>query len=203
MSFACGFLESGGLMMMAPVMSDSKIYIITGGTYAGKTTTVEAIEGRGINTIRESAMEVIGDLAERMGLAGSVKWRRMHPSDFQLMIAERQLLKEDRLRSSSGLTFADRGALDAIAYSRLYGIPVLDELIRVCQRTRYAAAFLLDTLPEFDERIGSGRICTYDESLAVAKLINDVYREFSVPVHLVPIMSVEERVEHILRLSTA
>ena len=174
--------------------------VITGGPYSGKTTVIDALCARGHTVVREAAIQVIDDLTRQLGVAEQVAWRKENPEDFQVKILGKQEELEDAAArdAGTGLVFLDRGRLDGIAYCRVYGRAVPEQVEVGCQDLPYDCVFLLDTLRDFDGRAASGRTSDRARSLFIRDHLAEVYRERGFDVVFVAEMPVAERVEFIL-----
>lgn len=177
----------------------AELVVITGGSYAGKTTVIRALADRGHAVIPEAAFEVIEQLTQEMGLAAQATWRRNNVVAFQRRIAQLQLERERIARASSEpFVFCDRGVFDGLAYCHIAGETWPDELHEHAASVHYAHAFVLDTLSNFDDRQDSGRIHSRDDSVEVSNLLVDLYSTRADAVTRVPEMPITKRVEMIL-----
>ena len=179
-------------------MSSPRLIVVTGGPCSGKTTLIEALERAGHHTVREAAIDVIGRLNERKGVEGQVQWRRDHPLEFQRMVFELQVKREDSLHPELGVVFLDRGIADGIAYCRNFGIEPPGEFVDRARRSGYAGVFLLETLESFDDRPGTGRMSSREDSLRIGRLIEEAYQDLGVSVTRLGLASNHERVERVL-----
>ena len=176
----------------------SRLLVVTGGPYSGKTTLVGALAGRGFATVQEAAIDVIGTLNETMGVEGQRDWRRSHPLEFQQMVFELQVRREEALGSSSGPVFLDRGIADGIAYCANAGFEPPGRFRDRAIASAYEHAFVLETLEGFETRGTTGRMSRRADSLRIGCLIADAYGSIGVAVTLVGGMPVEERLEIVL-----
>jgi predicted ATPase len=183
----------------------NQVYVITGGTFAGKTTTTEALGKLGHKTLPEAAMQVISDLIEKHGYENSLKWRAKNKALVQQLIGEAQYAQERSIYLSDkkvGPYFLDRGLLDAVAYCRILHVEPTDKLKKLARlaAAHYTTAFVLETLPKFDERDGSGRVCKRTDSEAARNAILQVYTEYGVKTYGIPSSPVGNRVNQIIEL---
>src|SRR5262249_22769652 len=134
--------------------------VITGGPYAGKTEVIKSIAAKGFDTLEESALLVINE--QRLKLKGRFKkWRDSHYLDFQNQIFLRQRRLEIAKRRSEKTLFLDRSAVDCIAYLELRrekrkDIKVPKEMLIYAEEMQFQKVFVLDTLPDYDERRDTG-----------------------------------------------
>jgi len=168
--------------------------VITGGPGSGKTTLVEEFGMRGHATVPEAAIQVIAGLNEEMGVDAQKRFRRSDSIGFQELVLKRQLELEKEYAKREGVVFLDRGRLDGLAYLRHFGAVPSAEQLELLTGRAYDHVFLLETLEVFEDRPDSGRMSKREDSIAIARGIEDVYREYGYEPIGVPECSVEERV---------
>ena len=184
---------------MSPAASGPKLIVITGGPGSGKTTLVEALGERGYPTVPEAAIQVIAELNEELGLEQQKRWRLADPVAFQRRVFARQLEHERGIDGALGeLVFLDRGLLDGLGYLRHFGQELPPDLEEAARVVRYDAVFFLDTLTDFVQREGTGRMSGRTDSLAIGERILEVYRERGYDVVRVPELSVADRMAWVL-----
>lgn len=179
-------------------MAGSRLVVVTGGPFSGKTTLVRALAGHGHRTVPEAAIDVIDRLNVEMGVEGQRAWRSARPLEFQRMIFDLQLERERPLGRGSGLVFLDRGIADGIAYLMSAGVEPPGEFRDEALASRYAHAFVLETLEGFEKRGSSGRMSDREGSVRIGRLLARVYADLGVPVTHVGSSTLEERVETVL-----
>ncbi|MBW2261310.1 MAG: ATP-binding protein [Deltaproteobacteria bacterium] len=179
----------------------ARLVVVTGGPFSGKTTLVGVLAGRGFATVDEAAIDVIGTLNGTMGVQGQRSWRRSHPLEFQQMVFELQVHREEALEPHLGPVFLDRGIADGIAYCANAGIGHPSTFRDRAIASGYGHAFVLETLEGFETRGTTGRMSCREDSRRIAGLIADAYRSIGVPVTLVGRMPVEERLELVLGIA--
>ena len=165
------------------------LYVISGGPSCGKTTTLKALEARGFLTIPEAARDII----DREAAKGAHIPSLVSSEAFQVAVGRLQLQRE---AAAAGIAFADRGTPDNLGYHKLYNIRTPPELKDNCRNRPYAAVFVLEMLPQFEQ---AGRTETPEQARQLEQLIEESYRELGYRVVRVPVMTVEERVEFIIR----
>ena len=132
--------------------------VLTGGDHAGKTTLLEALRAEGYAVVHEAALEVIEELNHELGVDAQRSWRNAHWTRFQARVAQRQRELERAARDSGARALVlDRGLPDGIAFCRLAGVSLPDELLEGLER-RYDHVLLLDTVMPFAARPETGRI---------------------------------------------
>jgi len=160
-------------------------YVITGGPSSGKTTLIEEFRSRGHKVLEEIARIVI---SKRQGYeATNEEWDIR-----QRMILERQLKQEKTLGDE--LTFLDRGIIDNYAYFMLRNNKIPEDTS--FPKCDYSQIFVLDRLPLVYDGL---RTETEEEAERVHRMLINAYKKFGyAPVH-VPVMSVDRRVDFILK----
>lgn len=176
-----------------------KKVVITGGTHSGKTSLILRLSELGYPVIPEAAIEVIKRLNELIGTEAQVAWRAQHLCAFQGIVWDRMLKLELGVERSADSVFYDRGFFDGFAYLKDH-----DEKMRELFDARYRSyalynkAFVLETLPEYNERRRTGRTSTYQDSCETGKALARIYSEEKIETIWLPVMSVEERCEFVL-----
>ncbi len=176
--------------------------VLTGGDHAGKTTLLEALRAEGYAVVREAALEVIEELNRELGVDAQRSWRDANWTRFQARVARRQHELERAARDSGARTLVlDRGLPDGIAFCRLAGVALPDELREGLER-RYDHVLLLDTVTPFATRPETGRIGGLERSRALRDLLRSVYEELGYapePLALLPVRDRMARVRALLR----
>lgn len=160
-------------------------YVITGGPCTGKTTMLEALKNEGYSIIPEAARKIISE--EKL-----VPW--VCRKGFQKRIIEVQLDLESRI--NGGLTFLDRGLPDNIAYFRVDGVPVDQELIDIC-KGRYDKIFLLEPLKMYVNDYA--RKENKEIMIKIHSEIEKIYRELNYKIISVPVLQINERKKFIIK----
>ncbi len=165
--------------------------VITGGTYAGKTSLVELFKKDKFKVIPDIGLKIIQELNSKLGKEKQKQFRANHPLNFYSMIIKRQLALEKKLNSK--IVILDRGVHDYIAMLELTGTKVPVSLMRLVKNISYDLVFICDTLSKFNERKSSGRSLTKNDSLKLNKLIKKIYQNKSNKVIRVKEMPLEKR----------
>jgi predicted ATPase len=182
----------------AASVTQPEFVVITGGPGSGKTTVIEALAGLGYRTVPEAAIQVIEELNQELGLEGQKRWRAAHTGRFQDRVLDLQIELEKKCATAPGFVFLDRGRLDGLAYLRHFGGGASSEQLDRIGEVRYSHVFLLATLRSFSERGASGRTSQRADSLAIAKRIEEVYRESGYQPVALPQMPPADRVAFIV-----
>jgi predicted ATPase len=166
-------------------------YVITGGPSVGKTSVLNELAKKGYRVIQETAREIIDEQLKKG--VGILPWK--DPITFQEQIAKRQMRMEREIKKEE-IVFLDRGLPDGVAYYILHNVKPPKKLMALSKK-RYAKVFVLDPLLQYTS--------TYyrkeDEKTAKKehKLVIDVYERFGYKIVRVPPLSVQKRVDYILK----
>lgn len=175
-----------------------KKIVITGGTFAGKTTLIEAFAREGYQTIPEAAMQIIDETTEKMGMEAMKKWRRDSIGDFQTLIANRVLKLESEIQNGKdNLIFCDRGLHDSLGYLKLVSAAVPEAIVPLFSKHKYDLVFLCDVIKNFDIRSSTGRIENYKSSYRAGELIGESYKKYGHKVIRVKEMTVASRIKFV------
>jgi predicted ATPase len=181
---------------------ETRIYVITGGPGAGKSSVIDGLSAAGYTTIPEAAMEikVREKKKKEQGLPYTLS-ENDNPG-FQQLILARQLVLENHAK---GITFMDRGIIDSIAYCEYWHTPIPDNLDKACRSTKYHRIFILEPLPIQLYRNEQARDETPEQARRLHDLIDKAYRKYGYTPLLVPYFtgskeeSVRRRIEFICK----
>ncbi|WP_412850553.1 AAA family ATPase [Chryseobacterium sp. PMSZPI] len=169
----------------------SKLYIMTGGPGAGKTSLLNELEKKGLITVPEEGRRIIKEQVDRNGDA--LPW--MNKEKFASLMFEASLVsyqKMVQMKEKNGVFF-DRGILDTIGYLRLESIPVPTEMeIKAREMAYHKNVFILPPWKEIYEN-DSERKQTFEVAIATFECMNDIYREYGYHVIEVPKLTIEQR----------
>ncbi|NQU78414.1 ATP-binding protein [Candidatus Woesearchaeota archaeon] len=169
--------------------------VISGGTYAGKTSLIESFKKNGFEVVPDVGFEVIKELNAELSQDGQKEFRTNHPIEFYTRIIRKQLEIEKSFGDKT--VIYDRGVHDYIAMLRLAGTIIPDSLMSLVSGIFYDLVFVCDALPDFDERKSSGRSLTKDDSLRLKDLITETYQNLGCRVIQVKEMSLDQRYKFI------
>lgn len=165
-------------------------FVITGAPCSGKTTLIHELSRQGYRCTQEAARIYIdSQLAKGISIAQS----RSNEGAFQQALIEAKMALEESL-DPNDVVFMDRAMPDSISYFRMKGLDPC-EVIRLSATFRYAGVFLLDPLPfENDD----ARIEDEKSRIFLDKQLELDYRSLGYEVCRVPVMSLLDRVAHIV-----
>jgi len=166
--------------------------VITGAPCSGKTSVVNELEQRGYRVVHESARAYID---QQLAAGRRLDQIKADERAFELHILSAKLAIESTLPVNETIFF-DRGIPDSIAYFKLAGLDT-DTPLRKSKRWRYRRIFFFERLGFSEDRVRSE-----DEQTAerLNALILESYRMLDYDVVHVPVLSIEKRVEFILKL---
>jgi predicted ATPase len=175
-------------------MQRNNFYIFTGGPGAGKTTTLEALRGRGYACVDEAARCVLRQQAETGGNA-------THDGD---RARYRDLMLELGLRDYQAMTeiaapvFFDRGIPELSGYGNAPGEPDPPALVNAIADCRYNPRVFLFPAWEAIYVHDDLRKHTFEHAVGVTELSREVYLRHGYTIVDVPRTSLEERVRFVL-----
>ena len=168
-----------------------KKVVITGPPFAGKSAVIKDLEDKGYKVEYETAREVLNVL-RNMNFKDPHKERR---DLFQKEVLRFQLEKESR-KCESSLIFYERGIIDNLAYYHLDKIQPPEELVFLSKIRRYDVVFYFEPIPK--EKVGRS-ILDERERMLLESLIFNSYLDCGYTPIRVPVLSVEDRTNLILR----
>ena len=172
--------------------------VITGGTYAGKTSLIELFKKEGVLVIPDVGLEVIEELNEQLGVDKQKEYRAKNPIEFYTKIIKRQLELESEI-DGADVVILDRGVFDYIAMLSSTNVDVPQSIIELTRNHTYNKAFVCDTLLSFSQREESGRSLNKEASLRLKVLVEEVYKSSGCEVISVKEMPIKERFEYVMK----
>ncbi len=178
---------------------NDQLTILTGGPGVGKTSLLNALAGAGYGCVPEVARVIIVEEVEKGGNA--LPWG--DTALYTSYMLERSLADYLANCNNSQLTFFDRGLPDTLAYARLIGLEMADEVEQVCTAYRYdTIVFLLPFWEEIYCR-DNERKQSVEEAMETDRVMRETYLSLGYRVVEVPRVPVAERVAFILRAKEA
>jgi predicted ATPase len=171
-----------------------KRYVITGGPGCGKSSIISALEVSGETVVPEAAESFI-----RYQKARGVENPFLDPS-FEDNVLKLQLQKEKHAPNSERVFF-DRGILDAWAYYQLQGRDPSELMHSVIEELRgsdhYQTIFLVDHIGKIENNYS--RREDLESAVKLGELQGDNYRSLGYNVVKIPVASIEERMEYVMK----
>ena len=167
-------------------------FVVTGGPGAGKSTLLDALAERGYGIAPEAARRLI-----KKRLAAGLP-PRPDPVTFARAILDSDMEHYRAAADDDGITFFDRGVLDALYMLDLESALSRDEIARLVQAFPYNGTVFL--LPPWEAiyAMDSERDQTFEESVAVFEGMKRWYARWGYDTVEVPRASVEACVSFIL-----
>ena len=160
-------------------------YVLTGGPGVGKTTLLNHLQQK-YPILKESAREIITEQSSRTN-DPILPWTKYE--QFQYLVLERQQQKESTITKP---TILDRGIIDGVAYARHASL-YLPDLESAAQKTTYAAIFILDQLPTYQN--DSERREDPKLAFELHNIILHTYQEFGYSPITIPVGTIEFRAQ--------
>lgn len=163
--------------MAEAARTETRWVVITGAACSGKTSVIEAISQRGYTTQKEVARSFFEQVASNTPHQSSTRASRQ--TQLSLIDAKREV---EHALDPKKLIFLDRALPDSIAYWSYYGYEN-SEIEKSCDIYRYAAVFLLESLPYVNDDI---RIEAEQDRIQLSSLIREIYSRLGYRVIMVP-----------------
>ena len=170
----------------------NRAFVITGGPGGGKTTLLDALEERGYRVAPEAARRII-----KARLAQGLP-PRPEPAAFAREILASDMDQHRAAQDHDGITFFDRGVLDALYMLDLVHAITRQEAAGIVQGFPYNKTVFL--LPPWEDIYGTDaeRDQSFEEAVQVFEGMSRWYGQWGYQTVEVPRVSVEERVAFIL-----
>ncbi|WP_110673931.1 AAA family ATPase [Salinicola sp. RZ23] len=167
-------------------------FVITGGPGGGKTTLLNALQERGYRIAPEAARRII-----RARLAQGLP-PRPDPVAFARDILASDMEQHRAAQAHEGVTFFDRGVLDAMYMLDMAHAMTRQEATDLVQRFPYHNTVFL--LPPWEDIYGTDaeRDQSFEDAVQVFEGMSRWYAEWGYQTVEVPRVSVEERVAFVL-----
>ena len=166
-------------------------YVLTGRPCSGISTTLRALARRGFRTVNEAARTIID---ERMAQGLTVDQIRSDNAQFQRDIVKLKVDVERDLPTDE-VIFLDRALPDSIVYHSIAGLDP-QEVQQLCERATYKKVFFMEPLPYARDYARTESDAILDR---LGEELPQAYRSLAYEVIGVPVGTIEERVEWILK----
>lgn len=165
-------------------------YVLTGGPCAGKTTLIFELEKRGYPVVPEPARLIIDEQLARgkaiRDIVGDADWLPSVTRRARAM--HREIPRDEQC-------FFDRGVPDSLAYYRLGGREMDDELRDGLVEFTYRKVFLLDLV---DFVTDEARSETPEQAMVIHSAIRRAYTDQGYELVEVPVLPIDARADFIL-----
>lgn len=176
-------------------IDNPKLFVVSGGPGAGKTTVLLELAKRGFPHAAEVARQIIQEQAESGGRA--LPWDdREAYTRLMLQRSIDSFLEHTPARQTM---FSDRGIPDTLCYARLIGLQDEGNIQKACAEYRYARLVFL--APPWREIYVADqeRKQDFEEAERTYRLMKETYRECGYELCELPKDVPEARVEFILK----
>ncbi len=169
-------------------------YILTGGPGVGKTTILNELEKNGEITLSEVAREIIAE--EQKKENGILPWNNL--AQFQDLVIERQLRRENVYEENCKRIFLDRGLPDCLAFTEVGNVAIRKDIYDLIEEADYQRVFFLEQLPCYKQ--DEERKEDPELALRIHQRLYEVYDRLGFDIVTVPIFkTIEERVQLVLK----
>ncbi len=169
-----------------------KRYVLTGGSYAGKSTLIRLFQQQGIKTVPEAAEILIGEELQKTGVHPDLQDKFAFVEE----ILQKRIALESEVQDYESPVFIDRGIPDGMAYCQLYRREPSAAYHAAVQKFRYEKVFFLELL----EGYVPNEVQREDQETRVKVhcLLGETYSKLGYKVVTIPVLPVEKRAELIL-----
>jgi|SRR5271156_73698 len=174
--------------------SCDRLFVITGGPGSGKSTLIEALACRGINTMPEAGRAIIQD---QVAIGGEALPWSDRSAFTELMLSWEMRSYRAALKMSGPVIF-DRGMPDVLGYLRLSGLSVPAHVERAAKIFRYHhRVFIAPPWPKIFA-LDAERKQSFEEAQATYEVMMETYAALGYQLIPLPLESLEERERFIL-----
>ncbi|GAE65822.1 AAA family ATPase [Chryseobacterium indologenes] len=174
----------------------SKLYIMTGGPGAGKTSLLEELEKQGFIIVPEEGRRIIKEQMITHGNA--LPWMDRRKFAELMFKGSVNAYQEMSKRTANDTVFFDCGILDAIGYMRLEKLPVPKEMeIIACEMAYQKNVFIFPPWKEIYKN-DPERKQTLEGAISTFECMRELYLEYGYNIIEVPKLSIQERAGFVL-----
>jgi predicted ATPase len=166
-------------------------HVITGAPCSGKTAVISELERRGYSVIHETARAYID---RQLAAGGSLEQIKADILAFESHVLNEKIRIESALPQSETI-FLDRGIPDSIAYFKIAGLDTANPIGK-SSLVRYRRIFFFERLSYLKDRVRAEDEETADK---LNSLIQESYSMLGYEIIYVPVLSIKQRVEFILK----
>jgi predicted ATPase len=179
-------------LLKTPFRIHTNWHVITGAPSCGKTSLINLLAEKGLQTAPEGARLF---LEREIARGSTIEEIRSNKVDLQRRMKDMQLEIERGLQAADCI-FLDRAIPDYFAWYRYFGLNP-NEFLRECFQYRYASVFILDRLPlQYDGlRIKDDTLQRFTDEWHARD-----YSALGYSITRVPVMPLEERLAFVFRV---
>lgn len=150
--------------------------VLTGTTYSGKTSLLEALGKEGYHIVPEAETPIVQRLNLMVGQERTQQLILGDYSRFKENVGKRQARLESRIVAADNqIVIQDRCAIDWIAYCKLRKTEVPPIIQQLADQYKFQHVLFCEMLSTFDERREEGRVMTKEEAIRLNELIEREY----------------------------
>ncbi|MCE7040848.1 AAA family ATPase [Dyadobacter sp. CY312] len=169
--------------------------IITGGPGSGKSTLLDALAANGYHCVPEVSRSLIQE--QVAAESDCLPWKDLNC--FATLALDRMLADYKQAIGNNQTSFFDRGIPDIIAYLKVGGLEVNSRFYSIANEHRYAKDVFI-TPPWKEIYVNdTERWQTFDEACVLHETLVSVYSDLGYNLKFVPCLSVQDRVDYIVR----
>ncbi|MBK5213753.1 MAG: ATP-binding protein [Flavobacteriaceae bacterium] len=173
----------------------TKRIVITGGPGSGKTALINYLEKEGYAVMHEISRNVILE-AQKEGIE---QLFLENPILFSEKLLEGRLKQfHEGKDSGSAILFYDRGMPDVTAYMNFVNSPYPENFSKTCLDNRYDEIFVLPPWEAIYEQ-DNERYESFGQAEKIFNFLKNGYENYGYKAHEVPVGTIEERVDFILK----
>jgi predicted ATPase len=181
-------------LLSTPFRVQTNWHVITGAPCSGKTTLIDQLADKGLQTAPESGRQFF---EKELAKGRTIEEIREDQATLTCQIYDMMLKHERKLRATE-ITFLDRGLPDAFGFYRFAGMNPNNILLDSFQY-RYASVFVLNRFPYQQDgvRVADDALADFYETWTLRD-----YSALGYNVVRVPVLSPEERLAFVLERLT-
>ncbi|MBY6142006.1 AAA family ATPase [Leisingera daeponensis] len=170
------------------------MFVVTGGPGSGKSSLIDALRCRGIETMPKAGRAIIRDQVQSGGTALPWEDRAM----FAELMLTRDLQSWQEASALEGPVMMDRGIADVFGYLTLCGLPIPAHIEAAAKAYRYNRKVFI--APYWDAIFGQDaeRKQNQEEAKATGKVMAETYARFGYELVELPQVTVEERADFVM-----
>ena len=174
----------------------NQFFVLTGGPSVGKTSLIEALSHHGFKIVPEDARRIIKEQIQVGGDA--LPWQNKQKYASLMLEAALKSYSEQKKNDVKSPVFFDRGHLDSICYMKMEHLKIDEEYFKIVRESPYQNVFILPPWKEI-YTTDSERKQSWEEVLHTHEMMKQTYIEFGYSPIEVPKMSVNDRLDFVLK----